>query len=112
MRGQQHAPAGLSPGKTAYQLYKRLSRTRGRSDGTENIATTGIRSPYRPAHKQVAIPTMPSRSPYFTRNMYNVHGVYQLLRTWRQRETLGLQKLHAVELGYNVMKGTEYFVSL
>jgi hypothetical protein len=46
--GQLHAPAALPPGKTWYPLYRRLGGPVW--TGAENLATTGIRSPDRPAH--------------------------------------------------------------
>ena len=45
--GQRHTPAALPPGKTRYPLYRRLVRK-----GAENLASTGIRSPDRPARSE------------------------------------------------------------
>jgi len=48
--GQRHAPAALIPGKTGYQLYRRLGRPRGRSGRVRKISTPKeIRSPDRPS---------------------------------------------------------------
>jgi hypothetical protein len=49
--GQRHAPAGLTPGKTRYPLYRRLGGDPWSVwTGVENLAPpTGIRSPDRPA---------------------------------------------------------------
>ena len=58
MSGQQHAPAALyHPGKTRYLLYRWLGGPQGRSGRAENLVPTRIRSPDRPAHSSVAIPT-------------------------------------------------------
>jgi hypothetical protein len=43
--GQRHAPVALPPGKTRCLLYRRL----GVWTGAENLAPTGMRSPYHPA---------------------------------------------------------------
>ena len=45
--GQRHAPAALPPGKTRYPLYRRLGGPVW--TGAENLISTGIRSPDRPA---------------------------------------------------------------
>jgi len=37
VRGQRHAPAALSPGKTRYLLYRRLGGTQGRSGPVRKI---------------------------------------------------------------------------
>ena len=51
--GQRYTPAALPPGKTRYPLYRRLGVSQGRSwTGTENLASTGIRSPDRPARSE------------------------------------------------------------
>ena len=42
----------LPLGKTRYPLYRRLGGPQGRSGRAENLASTGIRSPDRPAHGQ------------------------------------------------------------
>ena len=47
----------LPPGKTRYQFYRRLGGPHGRSGWAENLVSTGIRSPDRPARSSVAIPT-------------------------------------------------------
>ena len=36
--GQHHAPAGLTPGKTRYPLYKRLGGHKGRSGRVRKIS--------------------------------------------------------------------------
>ena len=52
--GQRHAPAALPPGNTRYPSYRRLG---GLPEpfwtGAENLASTGIRSPDRPARRQL-----------------------------------------------------------
>ena len=51
--GQHHSPAGLPPGKTRCPLYRRLGTPQGRSEPVwENLASTGIRSPDRPARSE------------------------------------------------------------
>ena len=47
----------LPLGKTRYPLYRRLGGPQGRSGLEENVASTGIRSPDRPARSSVTIPT-------------------------------------------------------
>ena len=42
----------LPPGKTRYPLYRRLGGLQGWSGRTENLVSTGIRSPDRPARSQ------------------------------------------------------------
>jgi len=37
--GQRHAPASLPPGKTRYQLYRRLGGPQGRSGRVQNISS-------------------------------------------------------------------------
>ena len=66
--GQRHAPAALTP-----EQKPGTHRTAGSVDlrtiwtGAENLATTGIRSPNRPARKQVAKPSTLSRPTSNTR---------------------------------------------
>jgi hypothetical protein len=44
--GQHNAPADLPPGKSRYQLYRRLGGPQGRSGRVRKISPpTGIRSP-------------------------------------------------------------------
>jgi hypothetical protein len=51
--GERHAPAGLSPGKTRYPLYRRVGGPQGRSGRARKISSsTGIRSKDRPARSQ------------------------------------------------------------
>jgi len=46
-------PGRFNPGKARYTLYRRLNGLHGQSGwGTENFATTGIRSPDRPARRE------------------------------------------------------------
>ena len=50
---QYHAPAALPPGKIRYPLYMRLGGPQGRVwTDAENLASTGIRSPGRPARSE------------------------------------------------------------
>jgi len=42
----------LTPGKTRYPFYRRLSGPQGRSGRGENLVPTGIQSPDRPAPSQ------------------------------------------------------------
>ena len=42
----------LPPGKTGYPLYRKLVGPQGRSGRAENLASTGISSPDRPARSQ------------------------------------------------------------
>ena len=50
MGGQRHAPIALPPGKTRYPSYRWLVEASGLVwTGAENLATTGIHSPYRPS---------------------------------------------------------------
>ena len=52
VRGQRHASVVLPPRKTRYSLYRRLDGPQGWSwTVAENVAPTGIRSPYRPASR-------------------------------------------------------------
>ena len=52
--GQRHASAALPPGMTRYLLYRRLGRPPGPVwTGAENLASTGVRSPDRPARSEV-----------------------------------------------------------
>ena len=51
--GQLHAPAALPPGKTRYQMYRRLGGPQcWAGGGAENIVFTGIRSTDRPARSE------------------------------------------------------------
>jgi hypothetical protein len=51
--GQHHAAAALPPGKTRYQLLRRLGGPRARSGRVRKISpATGIRSPDRPARSE------------------------------------------------------------
>ena len=51
--GQRHAPAASPPGKIRYPLYRRLVGPEGRSGRVrKNLASTGIRSPDRPARSK------------------------------------------------------------
>ena len=52
---QRQAPAALLPGKTQYPLYRRLGGLEPVWVGAENVASTGIRSPDRPAWRGVEI---------------------------------------------------------
>jgi len=47
--GQCHAPATLPPGKTRYPMHRSLGGPRADMDSAENLVTTGIRFPERPA---------------------------------------------------------------
>jgi len=47
----------LPPGKTRYPFYRRLCGPQGRSERSENLVPTGIRSPDLSARSSVAIPT-------------------------------------------------------
>jgi len=47
----------LPPGKTRYTFYRRLVGPQDRSGRAENLFSTGIRSPDRPARSSVAIRT-------------------------------------------------------
>jgi len=71
--GQHHAPATLPPGKTRYPLYRRLGGPVW--TGAKNLAPTGIRSPDRPAHSAVAIPTALSRPPYSARTQFTSYTI-------------------------------------
>ena len=48
--GQRQAPVALLPGKTRYPFYGWVSELVW--TGAENLASTGIRSPYRPARSE------------------------------------------------------------
>ena len=51
--GQRHFPAALPTGKTRNPLYRGLSKSPGPVwTGTENLASTGIRPPDRPARSE------------------------------------------------------------
>ena len=47
-----HPGRTLPPGKTRYPLYRRLGGPQGRSGRAKILASTGIRSPDRPARSQ------------------------------------------------------------
>jgi hypothetical protein len=47
-----HPGRALPPGKTRCPLYRRLGGPQGRSGRTENLSSTGIRSPDRPSRSQ------------------------------------------------------------
>jgi hypothetical protein len=74
MGGQRHVPAGLPPGKTRYLLYKRLGWASGPVwTGTENLASTGIRSPERPARSE-SLYRLSYRGPYWGPPSPNIRG--------------------------------------
>ena len=53
VRGQRHAPAALYPGKDPIRIVQEAGWTPGPVwTGAENLASTGIRSPDRPARSQ------------------------------------------------------------
>jgi hypothetical protein len=51
-RSAARAGRNLPPGKTRYSLYRRLVGPQDRSGRAENLASTGIPSPNRPARNQ------------------------------------------------------------
>ena len=58
MRGQRNAPAALYPSKDTVPIVQAAGWAPGPFwTGEENLVTTGIRSPVRPACSSVAIPT-------------------------------------------------------
>ena len=64
VRGQHHAPATLPPGKDTITIVQEAGWDPGPAwAGAENLATTGIRFPDRPARSVIAIPTELSRPP-------------------------------------------------
>jgi len=65
--GQRHAPAALPPGKTRYQLYRRLGGPQGRSGLVRKISPpAGIRSPDRPASSE-SLYRLRYRGPFWVR---------------------------------------------
>ena len=58
VRGQRHAPAALNPGKDSIPIVQEAGWAPGSVwTGAENPTQIGIRSPDRPAHSSVPVPT-------------------------------------------------------
>ena len=80
MRGQRHAPADLSPREKPVPIVQEAGRAPGPVwTGAENPASTGIRSPGRPARSQSLYRLRyPAHTPSYVRLQENKKGEPEL----------------------------------
>jgi len=75
MRGQRHAPAALSLGKTRYSLYRRLGEPQGRSGRVRKISPQRDSIPGPSGPLRVSIPTELSNRTFRLYTNYQLDGL-------------------------------------